>query len=66
MFEGLSLGWTIQVLIASKGIETIQIEVNRSLYMDENKLLLKNIEPIQKIFSDIFNFFSYNFKIAAE
>ena len=41
----------------SKGIETIQIEVNRSLYMDENKLLLKNIEPIQKIFSDIFNFF---------
>ena len=50
----------------SKGIETIQIEVNRSLYMDENKLLLKNIEPIQKIFSDIFNFFSYNFKIAAE
>ena len=50
----------------SKGIETIQIEVNRSLYMDENKLILKNIEPIQKIFSDIFNFFSYNFKIAAE
>lgn len=50
----------------SKGIETIQIEVNRSLYMYENKLLLKNIEPIQKIFSDIFNFFSYNFKIAAE
>ena len=41
----------------SKGIETIQIEVNRSLYMDENKLLLKNIEPIQKIFSEIFNFF---------
>ena len=38
----------------SKGIETIQIEVNRSLYMDENKLLLKNIEPIQKIFSEIF------------
>ena len=50
----------------SKGIETIQIEVNRSLYMDENKLLLKNIESIQKMFSEIFNFFSYNFKIAAE
>jgi len=50
----------------SKGIETMQIEVNRSLYMDEDKLLLKNIEPIQKIFSEIFNFFSYNYKIAAE
>ncbi len=50
----------------SKGIETVQIEVNRSIYMDEDKLLLKNIEPIQKIFSEIFNCFSYNFKIAAE
>ena len=50
----------------SKGIETMQIEVNRSVYMNEDKLLLRNIEPIQKIFSEIFNFFSYNYKIAAE
>ena len=50
----------------SEGKETMQIEVNRSLYMDEDKLLLRNIELIQKIFSEIFNFFSYNHKIAAE
>ena len=50
----------------SKGIETMQIEVNRSVYMNEDKLLLRNIEPIQKIFSEIFNFFSYNYKIAVE
>ena len=50
----------------SKGVETLQIEVNRSLYMDEQKLLLKNIRSIQEIFSKIFNFFSYSTKIAAE
>ena len=50
----------------SKGIETIQIEVNRNLYMDEQNLLLKNINSVQEIFSEIFNLFSYSPRIAAE
>ena len=50
----------------SKGIETLQIEVNRDLYMDEENLLLKNINSVQEIFSKIFNLFSYSPRIAAE
>jgi len=50
----------------SIGVETLQIEVNRHLYMDEEKLTLRNIKYIQEIFSQIFNLFSYSSKIAAE
>ena len=38
----------------SKGIETIQIEVNRSLYMNEEKLLISNLKPLQEIFQRTF------------
>ncbi len=50
----------------SVGIETVQIEINRSLYMDETKLKINDIHYLQKIFSDIFNNFGYTFKLAAE
>ena len=50
----------------SAGIETVQIEINRSLYMDETNLKINDIHLLQKIFSDIFNNFGYSFKLAAE
>ncbi len=50
----------------SKGIETIQIEINRSLYMDEEKLLINNLKPLQKIFKQFFENFNLHFKLAAE
>jgi len=50
----------------SIGVETLQIEINRKLYMCEEKLSLNNINLIQKIFSDIFNDFNYSSKLAAE
>ena len=50
----------------SKGIHTIQIEINRKIYMDENRLSLKNIKIIQEIFAKIFNNLELSKKIAAE
>ena len=50
----------------SKGIHTIQIEINRKIYMDENRLSLKNIKIIQEIFAKIFNNLELSEKIAAE
>ena len=50
----------------SKGVETLQIEINRKLYMCEEKLSLNNINLIQKIFSNLFNEFNYYSKLAAE
>ena len=49
-----------------KGVETIQIEINRKLYMNEDKLSLNNINLLQEIFSKIFNKFNYSSKLAAE
>ena len=48
------------------GIETIQIEINRSLYMDETNLKIHKIDYLQKIFSEIFNNFEYSQREAAE
>ncbi len=48
------------------GIETIQIEINRSLYMDETNLKIHEINYLQKIFSEIFNNFKYSQREAAE
>ena len=48
------------------GIQTVQIEINRSLYMDEKNLRINNIHYLQKIFSEIFNNFAYSVRIAAE
>ena len=48
------------------GIETIQIEINRSLYMDETNLKIHKIDNLQKIFSEIFNNFEYSQREAAE
>ena len=48
------------------GIETIQIEINRSLYMDETNLKIHKIDNLQKIFSEIFNNFGYSQSEAAE
>ncbi|MDC3072065.1 N-formylglutamate amidohydrolase [bacterium] len=48
------------------GIETVQIEINRSLYMDEKNLKINNIHYLQEIFSEIFNNFGYSFRLAAE
>ena len=46
----------------SMNVHTIQIEVNRKLYMDEKNLaILKDIEKIQKIFFEILN--NFNFKL---
>jgi N-formylglutamate amidohydrolase len=50
----------------SKGIHTIQIEINRKIYMDENKLSLKNIKILQEIFAKIFNNSELSEKITAE
>ncbi len=50
----------------SKGVETIQIEVNRSLYMNEEKLLINNLKPLQEIFKKTFENFNLNTKHAAE
>ena len=45
----------------SFNIHSIQIEINRKLYMDEKNLLInKNMQEIQKIFSNIFNNFEFN------
>ncbi len=48
------------------GVETVQIEINRSLYMDETNLKINNIHYLQIIFSEIFNNFVYSFRLAAE
>ena len=50
----------------SKGVETIQIEVNRSLYMNEEKLLISNLKPLQEIFKKTFKNFNLYTKYAAE
>ena len=50
----------------SKGIETIQIEINRSLYMNEEKLLVENIKPLQEIFKKTFENFNFFSKLVAE
>ena len=51
----------------SLGVNTIQIEINRKLYMNEKNLTInKNIIKIQKSFYNIFNDFHYDFKLAAE
>ena len=50
----------------SKGIHTIQIEINRKIYMDENKFSLKNIKILQEIFAKIFNNLELSGKIAAK
>ncbi len=48
------------------GVETIQIEINRSLYMDETILRINDMHYLQIIFSEIFNNFEYSLKLAAE
>ena len=50
----------------SKGVETIQIEVNRSLYMNEEKLLISNLKPLQEIFKKTLENFDLYTKYAAE
>ena len=50
----------------SKGVETIQIEVNRSLYMNEEKLLISNLKPLQEIFKKTLENFNLYTKYAAE
>ena len=50
----------------SQGVHTIQIEINRKIYMDENKLSLKDIKILQEIFAKIFNDLELSEKIAAE
>jgi len=50
----------------SKGVHTIQIEINRKIYMDENKLSLKDMNIIQEIFAKIFNNLKLSDKIAAK
>ena len=50
----------------SKGVETIQIEVNRSLYMNEEKLLISDLKPLQEIFKKTFENFNIYAKCAAE
>ena len=49
----------------SQGVHTIQIEINRKLYMDENKLSLKNIKILQELFANIFNNVELSEKIGA-
>ena len=48
------------------GIETIQIEINRTLYMDETNFKIHKFDYLQKIFSEIFNNFGYSQMEAAE
>ena len=50
----------------SQGVHTIQIEINRKIYMDENKLSLKDMNIIQEIFAKIFNNLKLSDKIAAK
>ena len=50
----------------SKGVHTIQIEINRKIYMDENKLSLKDLKTLQEIFAKIFNNLELSGKISAE
>jgi N-formylglutamate amidohydrolase len=50
----------------SKGVHTIQIEINRKIYMDENKLSLKDMNIIQEIFAKIFNNLKLSDRIAAK
>jgi len=50
----------------SKGVHTIQIEINRKIYMDENKFSLKDMNIIQEIFAKIFNNLKLSDKIAAK
>ena len=47
----------------SLDVHTIQIEINRKLYMDEKHLtILKKIEKIQIILAEILNNFNFDFK----
>ena len=48
------------------GIETVQIEINRTLYMDETNFKIHKFDYLQKIFSEIFNNFGYSQREAAE
>jgi N-formylglutamate amidohydrolase len=50
----------------SNGAETIQIEINRSLYMNEEKLLINDLQPLQEIFKKTFENFNFCKKLAAE
>ena len=50
----------------SNGTETIQIEINRSLYMNEEKLLINDLKPLQEIFKKTFENFNFYKKLAAE
>jgi len=50
----------------SQGVHTIQIEINRKIYMDEDKLCLKDIKILQEMFAKIFNNLDLSEKIAAE
>ena len=50
----------------SNGAETIQIEINRSLYMNEEKLLINDLKPLQEIFKKTFENFNFCKKLAAE
>ena len=50
----------------SNGTETIQIEINRSLYMNEAKLLINDLKPLQEIFKKTFENFNFYKKLAAE
>ena len=50
----------------SNGTETIQIEINRSLYMNEEKLLINDLKPLQETFKKTFENFNFYKKLAAE
>ena len=50
----------------SNGAETIQIEINRSLYMNEEKLIINDLKPLQEIFKKTFENFNFCKKLAAE
>jgi N-formylglutamate amidohydrolase len=41
----------------SLGCHSLQIEINRKLYMNEKTICLNNLNPLQKIFGNIFNNF---------
>ncbi|MDC0094027.1 N-formylglutamate amidohydrolase [Alphaproteobacteria bacterium] len=41
----------------SLGCHSLQIEINRKLYMNEKKNCINNLNPLQKLFANIFNNF---------
>ena len=41
----------------SLGCHSLQIEINRKLYMNEKKICLNDLNPLQKLFGNIFNNF---------